>query len=50
MEPYVERGRFEALADRLKLPDDVALGYLIGEWTEGGDIWHEDTPTVTNEE
>jgi len=29
MQPYIERGRFEALADRLKLPDDVALGYLI---------------------
>lgn len=30
LQPYVERGRFEALADRLKLPDDVALGFALG--------------------
>jgi len=29
MEPWISGGRFQALADEIRLPDDVAVGYLI---------------------
>lgn len=31
MAPYVRDGKFVALGDKIRLPDDVTLGYLIGE-------------------